>query len=219
MILPAFFILKKKIFEVSLHHEVLPGWEEWSRHAGHGLPVICLDFHNDVLDCRRRGIELPGNAAEAVEKLHHDEHFDWALRRGVLSESLIISWSECTVAPAHPALQVRHAQQMPEMSVMLNEPEKFRPVAEMVLEDRFLMQLLPEGIPSGDYILDIDCDCIMCEAALHPENGSFIDALAEHALGISLSHEDDWVKILRLPGENITGRSVAGELIRRWHGR
>ena len=214
--MPAFFVLPERTAKTALHHEVLPIWEKWRESVSQPLRVICLDFHTDVLDCRRRGIADPVNAAEAVRVLHHDEHFDWALRHGILSSALIAAWSPCPVPPEHPALEVCRPPQLPELDVMLNEPEKYRPLAEKVLESSFLQTIIPEGIPAEPYILDIDCDCIQCEAALHPADGSFIDDLARHAVGITLSREEDWVKLLRLPGEKISGKSIAGELSDRW---
>lgn len=195
---------------------MLEAWEECTLKKGAAPQVLSLDFHTDVLNFLRRNAAYPVDAKEAVKVLHHDEHFDWALRSGVISRAVIIALSPCAVAPEHPALEVRHSEILPEMEVILNEPEKFRPTAEMVLDDRFLEPLLSDGFPNGEYILDIDCDYLLCSKALEPEKSQLIDRLAENAQLITLCRESEWVKILKLPGENITGESLGKALISRW---
>ena len=60
--------------------------------------VISLDFHTDTLSAARRGLAIPAGAwqdagllRDAVQTLHHDEHFDWALRTGLISRADIIA--------------------------------------------------------------------------------------------------------------------------------
>ena len=201
------------IFVVDQHHEVLTHWAECRRRCGTPPAVLCLDFHTDVLSCLHRNITDPEDLETALKVLHHDEHFDWALRHGIISEALIISLAPCAVLPEHPALKVHHAPELPEINTMLNDPESFRSAAAMVLDDRFLTPLLPENFPPVPYILDIDCDYLLCQAALTPDRAGVIRKLASEAAAITLSREPEWVKILRLPGENISGGSLADELI------
>ena len=206
----------KKVSVFDYHHQVLEAWEECFLEKGKAPVVLSLDFHTDVLNSARRGIAFPADAKEAVKVLHHDEHFDWALRAGVISRAVIIALSPCAVAPEYPGLEVRRSGILPEMEVMLNEPEKFRPLAEMVLYDSFLGPLLADGFPSEPYILDVDCDYLLCREALEPAESSLLDRLAENAELITICRENEWVKILKLPGENITGESIADVLVSRW---
>ena len=195
-----------------LHHEVLAAWAACRGHAGIPLQVLSLDFHTDVLNCARRNIPFPVNAAEAVNVLHHDEHFDWALRAKIISRAVIIALSPCAVPPEHPALEVRRSGSLPDMESMLNDAAEFRPVARMVLDDRFLVPLLADGFPDEPYIQDIDCDYIMCREALEPEQSSFLRRLMHGAQLITLSREEAWVKILKLPGENLDSAEITGKL-------
>ena len=198
----------EKIFVADLHHEVLPAWEKCREISGIPLNLLSLDFHTDVLNAARREIALPVDAAEAVKFLHHDEHFDWALRAGIISRAVIIALSPCAVLPEHPALEVRRSSLLPDMDDMLNNSELFRPVAEMVLDDRFLEPLLQDGFPDKPFILDIDCDCILCRRALHPEQSSVLRRLMQQAEVITFSREDDWIKILKLPGEKFDSDDI-----------
>ena len=206
------FSLMTEIITVNQHHEVLPAWERCAVTCGRSPQVLTLDFHTDVLDCRKRGIELPETAATAVKLLHHDEHFDWALRKNIISRAVIIALSPCPVPPDHPMLEVRRNVSLPDMDTMLNDAENFRPLAETVLDDSFLAPLLTGDFPAGPYILDIDCDCVMCRKALSPRNSGIIRRLAQNAQLITLSAENDWVRILKLPGEEISGDFIAAEL-------
>ncbi len=209
----------KKIHIVDLHHEVLPHWAALRRELDTAPEVLCLDFHTDVIRCRREGIEPhpkayldDGLLKHAVTELHHDEHFDWALRSDIISKAVIISLAECAVPPEHPFLEVRRNELLPGMDKMLNAPEEFFPVAERVLSDGFLRELLSDGFPHKKYILDIDCDYILCRAALeHPEQAAF-RKLIGNAQMVTISKESDWVKILQLKGENITGDFIAETL-------
>ena len=203
-----------KCVTVSLHHEVLEAWEKFRKECAVAPQVLSLDFHTDTLNCQRRNIPLPGDAATAVKVLHHDEHFDWALRSGIISQTVIIALSPCAIPPEHPLLDVRNHPDIPDLPTILNAPDTARPVLETVLSDRFLAPLLPENFPSIPYILDIDCDFILCAKALEFPAGSLIGNLAAHAGLITLSEENDWVKILKLPGETVTGTEIARKLSR-----
>jgi hypothetical protein len=199
-----------------LHHQVLEAWEECRVKNGIAPAVLSLDFHTDVLNCARRGVVFPENAAQAVEVLHHDEHFDWALRADIISQAVIIALSSCSVMPEHTRLEVRNSDLVPDMDTMLNEPEIFRSTAEKVLSDSFLIPLLADDFPPQPYILDIDCDYLLCAKALDIEKNSFIDRLAANAQLITLCRENDWVKILKLPNENISGDMLCSALVSRW---
>ena len=207
-----------KVFTAAQHHEVLPAWAEYRRQLDQAPEVLALDFHTDVLCAARRGVALPPPdawqnetaVALAVSQLHHDEHFDWALRSGMIAKALIISLSPCAVPPEHPALEVRRDGNLPDMMTMLNEPEKFYPFAAAVLSDGFLQsQLLDREMPEKGFIFDIDCDFVLCRKALQPEQHTVFDDLLRRAGLITLSCENDWVKLLQLPGENLSGREIA----------
>ena len=201
-----------KVVTVALHHEVLTAWAEYRLTLDHSPQVWSLDFHTDVLCARRRGIALPETAAQAVNELHHDEHFDWALRAGVISRGVIGALAPCSVLPEHPGLTVLRHPGLPELDRMLNADSDFSALAATVLEDDFLCAVFGETLPPAGYILDIDCDYFMCEAALHPQKDRFWHALIARAGLITLSCENEWVKLLRLRGETLTGTAAAAEL-------
>lgn len=204
----------------ALHHHALSAWARCRRNLPVAPVLLSLDFHTDVLCCARRGVPLPETGdfaddalvAEAVRTLRHDEHIDWAVRSGTIARAVVVSMMPGS--PEHPAIEVRRAPSLPPTEVMLNSPETFRSTAEMLLDDDFLSPLLADGFPGETpCILDIDCDYLLCDAALRPKKSSLIRRLARRAEAITLSLEEEWVKILKLPGETLTGRRAAEKLI------
>ena len=213
-----------KTATVEQHHHVITHWSELRRTLNAPPAVWTLDYHTDTMPCFRGKHPAPASdtwqepfaAAEAVKLLRHDEHFDWALRAGIISQAYIGICGDNTDIIAHPDISVYRPKDFPSSEVILNQPELFRPQAESVLESHFLSALFPIlPAPGETYILDIDCDYILCRKALCPKDDSVITRLIRNAALVTLSTENDWVKILKLPSETITGSEIASILAAR----
>ena len=97
---------------VENHHQVLPAWAQARQRSLAPLPVWTLDYHTDTMPCFRGNLpppedgawQDPAAVAAAVADLRHDEHFDWALRAGILCEAHIGICGENTDIIAHPAI-------------------------------------------------------------------------------------------------------------------
>ena len=209
---------------VEAHHQVITHWNDLRRKLNAAPAVWTLDYHTDTMPCFRGTHPAPAPdvwkdplaAAEAVKLLRHDEHFDWALRAGIISEAHIGICGDNTDIIAHPGISVYRPKDFPSSEVILNSPELFRPQADSVLESNFLSALFPRlPAPGETYILDIDCDYILCRQALYPKDDKIITSLIQNAALITLSTENDWVKILKLPSESITGSEIASILAAR----
>lgn len=215
--------MTQKIHIVDQHHQVLLSWAELRRELPRPPAVWSLDYHTDTMPAFRGeqpppaadDFQNPEKVAKAVAALRHDEHFDWALRAGIASEiNLGICGAETDII-AHPAISVRRPAELPEPETILNAPEDARSALENFLSDTSLRQMFPRlPRPGEKYILDIDCDCILCRKALFPENAAVWQELLKNAALITLSKENDWVRILKLPGETISGDEIAGLLKR-----
>ncbi|MBQ4107026.1 MAG: UPF0489 family protein [Lentisphaeria bacterium] len=209
---------------VADHHQVLEPWAELRRRLPRPPAVLCLDYHTDILSCHARDIPLPadgawrdrGTVSRAIAGLRHDEHFDWALRSGTISKAVIVSLTAPATPPAHPAIEVRHAGTLPEPEVILNRPESFRKTADGLLHDSFLRPLIADiDMTRAPWILDIDCDFFLTAAATDFSDDSLFATIARQAALVTLSQETVWVRLLRLPGETITGESLAATLTDR----
>ena len=214
----------EKTISVSLHHQVLSPWAGLSARLAAPPCVLSLDFHTDTLTAADRGLpspepggfRCPETVSSALKTLHHDEHFDWALRSGMISRAVILAISPQTGPLPHPGLRVLPFRDAPPVQTILNDPESVRDFADTLLS-RGLPESAELAFTRGPdpWILDIDCDVFLTEKALgYPEDGLFADWVRRAAL-ITVSRESDWVKLLRLPGEHMTGEHIASELCRK----
>lgn len=213
----------EKTVSVPLHHQVLIPWSELCARLAAPPCVLSLDFHTDTLSAADRGLpspepggfRCPETISSAVKTLHHDEHFDWALRSGMIARAVILAISPQTAPLPHPGLSVLPFQGAPYVQTILNHPESVRDFADTLLS-RGLPSPEPDFTRGNDpWILDIDCDVFLTERALkYPEDGLFADWIRRASL-ITVSRESDWVKLLRLPGEHVTGENLAAELCRK----
>ena len=202
------------------HHEVLELWSMVKRSMPEEhISVVTLDHHTDVVSAFRGKESVPSGAwksAEAVKNaiscLKHDEHIDWAIKSGLLEKALVLAHVNST-PPADDRIKVLHDPKFPDELTQLNEPEKFYPLASKVLDDDFLIPLLGD-IPSGKYILDIDCDNFLCRQALYPEKDTLWKKLIRNACAITISKESDYVRILKMRNEDISGESIADYLLK-----
>ena len=181
-----------------LHHHVL---RSWAKLKDFRPKVISFDHHTDILTAFLRYSEknnnlLPANAGNNIEYdielLRHDEHFDYAIKYNIISSAVIISHTPACTVPCenlHVLYDGNFSEDEP-----LNS-EKYRRYFDMALEDSFLEKYLP-FMPEKNYILDIDCDYFKTEKALRPEKSEIFRNLVKNADMITVSREDDWVKIL-----------------------
>ena len=202
------------------HHEVLTHWSSIKcDDPERELFVLTLDHHTDVVEAFRGKREVlqeawknPASVAEAVRLLKHDEHIDWAVKSGLISGARVLSHVNSTM-PASEKIEVRCNSRFPDEITQLNEPAVFRPLADSVLEDDFLLPQL-EGIAlDGDFILDIDCDNFFSRKSLRPDSHKVFDALVKSCCGVSISKESDYVRILQFSGEKLTGEGIAEYLV------
>lgn len=213
----------KRIHVTPFHHEVLNFWAAWRRGHGETMPaVLCLDHHTDVVRAFRddaAAVEQgawrsPETVEDAISRLRHDEHFDWAVRSGLVRGVFIASHTRATV-PADDALHVLCDPRWPDENEFLRDQERCRPLADSVLESDYLLRQFGGIERYVPFILDIDCDYILTRRALFPEDAAYFDALLRRAELVTVSLESDWVRLLKLPGEDITGTAVAGAIADR----
>ena len=213
--------MEEKTALVSLHHEALIPWSALRARLADPPALLSLDFHTDTLACTDRGIPAPGpedgldpeSVRNAVRVLHHDEHFDWALRAGVISKAVILAVSPQIGPMPCSGLRVLPFRGAPPVQTILNDPESARDFA-----DHLLSAGLPESAEldftrgTEPWILDIDCDVFLTKKAPeYSEDSLFADWVRRAAL-ITVSRESDWVRLLRFPGERLTGDRLASRL-------
>ena len=180
---------------------------------------MTLDHHTDVVRAfRDESVTVPANSWEseeavqkAVETLRHDEHFDWALQCGLIRQAFIASHT-CATVPANEKLHICCDPAWPDENLLFQEPERFRSLADSVLESDYLYRQFGDLKQYGTYILDIDCDYFLTGKALAPGNDRFFRQMAEQAALITISLESDWVRLLQFRKENLDAPQICRKL-------
>lgn len=203
---------------VEQHHEVLPAWAESTASR-----VISLDFHTDTLPAFQRFIEHGGTPPEfssepetiagLLQFMRHDEHFDYALKSGIVDSIQLISHFNFTRSvPDGVTIYVPDgAENLKEYDVDLLAPEFFLR-ADKMLEDSFLKDKL-NRLPEPPYILDIDLDYFVTKRSLQPEEPDFFIQLFRRAETVTIAMEKEWVKLLSRPGDNLTSEYILKTII------
>ncbi len=202
---------------VAEHHHALREWARHRRTVDVPPTLLTFDHHTDTLPAFGRAARSEEERREwiaafdyhsdasvdaALALLRHDEHIDLALRAGVVSRAVIIAHADHSGC-ANPAIQVCADASWPEMQLLLNDPSLFRPLADSFLTSSFLESRLKEAEyePEPGFIFDLDCDAILTEKALHPPDSNCLKELLKSAGLITISHEEDWLKLLKLDSQ------------------
>ena len=212
---------RHKIHIVSSHEEVLLPWAEYRLACPEKSPpaVLVLDHHTDILPAFRNEKAVIKKDCwmdlsflrETVKKLRHDEHFHFAVASGLVKECIISACVNVT-KPASKALKVRWDERWGEENNVLAQPEKYRFLADSVLETEYLAARFGDTLPEH-FILDIDCDYFSTLKSLLPEDPSYFRRMVSSAPLITVSLERDWVRLLRFPGEgSLTSEKIVETL-------
>lgn len=187
-----------RVYEVEDHHHVLLPWAKERARLGVPLHILTLDHHTDTLPAFTHYNEnhdqphaVEGlTTEEAIPDMRHDEHFDFAVRTGLICSAAIFSHVNFSIG-VNPAVTIVHD---PPTEDRLEE------YYAQVLETEFLRKnLLRAPLPSGvPYILDIDLDCFKGVASVQPEDPGLFLELARNAVAVTVSRERDWVRLLNL---------------------
>lgn len=202
---------------VDFHHQAIGHWMEF---AAAKPMVISLDHHTDVVESFARS-EQKGNFVATdwrrnLTLLHHDEHFHWALMSEVISSAVIVAQENFT-AVSHPGIRVVCDPGWPPAEEVFAGTLQAREMAKQSLESDFLRRQLSGIEIPKPYIFDIDLDYILSHSALFSLEGSFLRELVKNAEVVTLSREDEWRKILQIPGDAIATDEVIQFLQTNFH--
>lgn len=192
----------KKVNIVEDHHFALFPWAEAAAQLPEPLFILTLDHHTDTLPAFTHYKEVnngkthkllynwkePAELGEALEEMRHDEHFDFAVRNGIIRGGAIFSHVNFAV-DVNPALKIVHFP--PEEG---REEEYY----SETLESSFLEKNLAMIHLARPYILDIDLDVFKGEKSIAPDDPSVFYQLIRDAEEITVCRERDWVRLLNL---------------------
>lgn len=191
----------KPVCIVEDHHHALLPWRAIRQKLGVPPHVLTLDHHTDTLPAFTHFNEVNGAGRhplnipveEALDDLRHDEHFDFAVRNGIIRSAVIFSHVNFSV-DVNPALTIVH-DPPPDDST-----ETLAQYYARILESDFLQHNLeraplPENVP---YILDIDLDCFKGARSVMPDDPALFCGLIRNAATVTICRERDWVRLLNL---------------------
>lgn len=190
----------KAVYLVEDHHHVLLPWREICGELGVLPHVLTLDHHTDTLPAFTHFNEVNGcchplhiPVEEALCDLRHDEHFDFAVRNGIIRSATIFSHVNFAV-DVNPALTIVHDPPADDTAETLEN--YYAAILESDFLRRNLQQApLPHGVP---YILDIDLDCFKGIRSIMPEDPGVFQQLVRNASAVTICRERDWVRLLNL---------------------
>jgi hypothetical protein len=202
---------------VSEHHFALAEWACYRRKLESPPALLTFDYHTDTLmafghaatdEAERQGwikafdYRSDQSIATALQRLRHDEHIDLALRGDVVSRALIVAHAE-QPGCANERIQVVCDRSWPKMQELLNDPERFKPLAGQMFESDFLRSRLQEAEfeTAPGFIFDLDLDYLLLSKALKPNDRTVLNQLLRSAGLITVSLESDWVDLLKLEAD------------------
>lgn len=247
---------EKKVYIVDNHHEVIIPWAEYASNNETAPVLLTFDHHMDTrsafcrhsrkvagLEWRTVSNQLIANTdinksntiIEALERLCNDEHIDFALQTGMISDALVFSLLGsgicrdygnsriCYIDPCITSKSYGEEDQIgaydrviegQELLFKLNQINKFIP-------DFFIGNRI-----NKKFILDIDLDSFHTKKAINPVDMSVFNYLVNNAEIVTIAREGYYVELekrdndinenyllekLLLHIEN-AGKSKAGEI-------
>ena len=159
-------------------------------------PVFELDAFPDHPGSRSMAL-LEHAFAEALENalkdLRHDEHFDFAIRNGIIASATIFSHVNFS-RDVNPAIRIIH-DPPPDDKLETLARYYARALETEFLSANLERAPLPHGLP---FILDIDLDYFKGEKSIKPEDSSLFRELIRKSAVITISRERDWVRLLNM---------------------
>lgn len=198
----------KTVLIVEDHHHSLLPWAECHLQLGTAPHVLTLDHHTDTLPAfshydethprpHEKHFDWKNDPRAAIDSvlpdLRHDEHFDLAVRNGIISSATIFSHVNFS-RNVHPAITIVHDPSPDESPDTLRQYYA-RALESDILESNLRRAPLP---PDRPFLLDIDLDYFKTEASVHPKDPRVFSGLVRRAYAVSICRERDWVRLLNL---------------------
>jgi len=187
------------------HHSVIP-WALERVKLSVAPHVLTLDHHTDTLPAFTHynethpvphEIKTDRSDRHALEQalgdLRHDEHFDFAVRNGIIASAAIFSHVNCS-RDVNPALKIVH-DPPPDDSLETLGAYYARALETEFLQANLACAPLP---PDRPYLLDIDLDYFKGAASADPKDPTLFLRLIRNAAAVTICRERDWVRLLNL---------------------
>jgi hypothetical protein len=220
---------EKKVYIVENHHEVIIPWSEYASNSETVPVLLTFDHHMDTrnafirhshkvagIDWRKVRNQLIANAdinksssiKGALDRLCNDEHIDFAIETGIISDAVVFSLLSAGICRDYANSKICYIDPCctSKCNKSSHNDECQIDVYDKVIEGEeliFKLNLINKFIPDffiGDritrkFILDIDLDCFHTKKAINPVDMSVFNYLVNNAEIITIATEGDYVEL------------------------
>lgn len=215
----------KKIYIVENHHEVIIPWSEYASSNETAPVLLTFDHHMDtrsafsrycrkVADLKWKSVrdQLIANVdikdssmiTSSLDKLCNDEHIDFALQTGMISDAAVFSMLNVGICRDYANSKIYYID--PCRTSSSNGDECEIDVYDKVIEGEELLfklnqinNFIPDFFVSNrinkKFILDIDLDCFHTKKAINAVDMSVFNYLVNSAEIITIATEGYYVEL------------------------
>lgn len=219
----------KKIYIVENHHEVIIPWSEYASN-NETIPVLLtFDHHMDTRSafCRHSrkvagsewravrdqllsdvDINNSSTILSSLERLRNDEHIDFALQTGMISDAIVFSLMNADICRDYannkiyyidPCCTSKCKKSSHDYECQMNVYDKVIEGEELLFKlnkaNKFIPSFFISNIINKKFILDIDLDCFHTKKAINPADMSVFNYLVNNAEIITIATEGYYVEL------------------------
>ena len=219
---------EKKIYIVENHHEVIIPWSEYA--SNNAAPVLLtFDHHMDTrsafymysrkiadLDWRTVRDQLIADVdinesstiLSSLEKLRNNEHIDFSLQTGMISDAVVFSLMDAGICSDYannkiyyidPCCTSKCKKSLHDDECQINVYDKVIEGEELLFKLNKVNKFIPGFFVSNrinkKFILDIDLDCFHTKKAIDAVDMSVFNYLVNNAEIITIATEGYYVEL------------------------
>lgn len=219
----------KKIYIVENHHEVIIPWSEYASNNEIAPVLLTFDHHMDTRSAFIRhsfkvagqdwksvreqlienaDINEPSTITASLDKLCNDEHIDFALQTGMLSEAVVFSllsvgicrdYGNSKIYFIDPCCTSKCKKSSHDDDCQIEVYDKVIEGEELLFKLNQINNFIPGFFISNrinkKYILDIDLDCFHTKKAINAVDISVFNYLVNNAEIVTIATEGYYVEL------------------------
>ncbi len=225
----------KKIYIVENHHEVIIPWSEYASNNETAPVLLTFDHHMDtrsafyrysrkIADLEWRSvrdqliadvnINESSTIISSLERLRNNEHIDFALQTGMISDAVVFSlmnsgictdYANSKIYYIDPCCTSTCKKSSHDDECQINVYDKVIEGEELLFKLNKINKFMPGFFVSNKinkkFILDIDLDCFHTKKAINATDMSVFNYLVNNAEIITIATEGYYVELEKKDSE------------------
>lgn len=219
----------KKVYIVENHHEVIIPWSEYASNNETAPVVLTFDHHMDTRSafyrhsCKVGGVEWrtvreqliatadineSSTISSSLDKLSNDEHIDFALQTGMISDAVVFSllnagicrdYGNSKIYYIDPCCTSKCKKSLHSDKCQIDVYDNVIEGTELLFKLNKINNFIPDFFISNrinkKFILDIDLDCFHTKKAINAVDMSIFNYLVNNAEIITIATEGSYVEL------------------------